>query len=314
MLLTESARTVLALSYLPRIGRGQLQGILERLADDQTTPLPWSDVLERFRKGLPVLSAADRETAFNRADKILDRCQTLGVTIQPFGWPAYPPQLMRLVDPPTLLYSIGRFDFHLRPRIAVIGTRKPTAWGVRTANSCSARIAESDGIVVSGLVVGIDTAAQAVSVRLHRPTWAVLAHGLHTVLPSSNRTLAKRIVEQGGALISEYPPGEPAQRHYYIERDRIQAGLSDAVLVIETGLEGGAMHTVRFAQQARVPVWVAFPSTKLRTGDGKRSDLPEAQRGTGELLHTKADLFLGRRLPGFSLFATHIRARRRFVL
>ena len=116
----------------------------------------------------------------------------------------------------------------------------------------------------------------------------MLAHGLHTVLPSSNRALAKRIVDEGGALISEYAPGEPAQRHYYIERDRIQAGLSDAVLVIETDLDGGAMHTVRFAEQVRVPVWVTFPSAKFRTSHAKRSDLPEAQRGTWELLHRKA--------------------------
>jgi DNA processing protein len=73
-----------------------------------------------------------------------------------------------------------------------------------------------------------------------------------------------------------------AQRHYFVERDRIQAGLADAVLVIESGIDGGAMHTVRFAQQARVPVWVTFPNTKLNTTNAR--DLPESQQGTWELL------------------------------
>ena len=140
--------------------------------------------------------------------------------------------------------------------------------------------------MVSGLALGIDAAAQATSVEHQGPTWAVLAHGLHTVSPSSNRDLAKQIVNQGGALISEYPPGEPAQRHYFVERDRIQAGLSDAVLVIESDIDGGAMHTVRFAREARVPVWVTFPQTKMKTANG--SDLPESQRGTWELLRKQA--------------------------
>jgi DNA processing protein len=284
--MSDNTRTVLALSRLPRIRRAQLKAILEHLADDRTAA-SWPESLERFKGSLPELSTKDLDVALAQADELLERCQSLGVALHPFGSPSYPPQLARLADPPALLFSIGRFDFQVKPRIAVIGTRKPTSWGVKTAKSCAAQIAESEGVVVSGLALGIDTAAQLVSVMRHRPTWAVLAHGLHTVLPSSNRKLARLIVEQGGALVSEYAPGEPAERHYFIERDRIQAGLSDAVLVIETGLDGGAMHTVRFARQAGVPVWATFPDTKMRAGEARRHELPKAQQGTWELLRTK---------------------------
>jgi DNA protecting protein DprA len=209
----------------------------------------------------------------------------LGATVHFYGLPSYPSLLNRLSEPPALLFSIGQFDPSRKPRVAVIGTRKPTDWGLDTAKQCAGQITDTGGIVVSGLALGIDTAAQAATVEHHGTTWAVLAHGLHTVSPAaSNRELAKKIVEQGGALISEYPPGEPAQRHYFVERDRIQAGLSDAVLVIESDIGGGAMHTVRFAREARIPVWVTCPQAKMETASD--NDLPESQQGTWELLRT----------------------------
>jgi DNA processing protein len=158
---------------------------------------------------------------------------------------------------------------------------------LKTAEECAATIADSRGVVVSGLALGIDAAAQAASVEHDGPTWAVLAHGLHIVSPSSNRELAKDILEKNGALVSEYPPGEPAQRHYFVERDRIQAGLSDAVLVIESGIDGGAMHTVRFAHDAHIPVWVTFPQTKLGDAETNSRNLPEPQQGTWHLLCAK---------------------------
>jgi DNA protecting protein DprA len=148
------------------------------------------------------------------------------------------------------------------------------------------KIAESHGVVVSGLALGIDAAAHAASIGHGGPTWAVLAHGLHTVSPSSNRELAKQIVERGGALVSEYAPGQHAQRHYFVERDRIQAGLADAVLVIESGIDGGSMHTVRFARDAGLPVWTTFPQTKIRVAEVNSGDLPEPQQGTWHLLST----------------------------
>jgi len=278
--MVETIRTVLALSQLPRVGRVKLRQILIRLTSSGNEELSLPDIITRLQ--LSEFSLADLDSALARADIVLDTCQSLGVSVHAFGSSSYPSQLNRLSEPPALLFSIGQFDPNRKPRVAVIGTRKPTPWGTKTAKACAAQIADAGGVVVSGLALGIDAVAQTASVEHQGPTWAVLAHGLHTVSPSSNRELAKQIVEHGGALISEYPPGESAQRHYFVERDRIQAGLADAVLVIESGIDGGAMHTVRFAQQARVPVWVTFPNTKLNTTNAR--DLPEPQQGTWELL------------------------------
>jgi DNA processing protein len=284
---TSSIRTIIAVSRLPRVGRVRLRTLLDDLKSLPKFDLGLADVVDRFKTQLPPVSPADLNRAKAEADEILARCESLGIAIRPYGSPLYPTQLTRLSEPPALLFSIGKFQLDCGPRIAVIGTRKPTDWGLRTAQDCAARIIEAGGVVVSGLALGIDTAAQSASVQHNGPTWAILAHGLHTISPSSNRDLAKRIVEQGGALVSEYPPGERAQRHYFVERDRIQAGLSDAVLVIETGIDGGSMHTVRFAQQAHISVWATFPDSKIRDAEVDQNALPESQKGTWELLRAK---------------------------
>lgn len=275
-----SAKMALFLRYLPRVGRVRLREFLARLSALDNEDLSPTDALRLLR--LPALST-DVDSALVRSDVLLEHCQSLDVMVHVFGSRSYPAQLARLANPPAVLFSIGRLDSDRRPRVAVIGTRKPTPWGLETAEACASEIVGEHGVVVSGLALGIDTAAQAASVDCHGVTWAVLAHGLHMVSPSSNRELARRILNDG-ALISEYPPGESARRHHFVERDRIQAGLSDAILVIESGVNGGAMHTVRFAQQAGVPVWVTFPSVDSVSNHG---ELPESQRGTWELLRSK---------------------------
>lgn len=285
--MSENIRTILALSRLPKVGRVRLRKVLERLKGDTDAELRLTDLLERFADQIPIQTPAAVEAAVAKADELLERCRTLGVTAHPFGWPSYPSQLARLAEPPALIFSLGKFEPQRQPRVAVIGTRHPTAWGIETAKTCAGQISDSHGVVVSGLALGIDATAQQAAVDRGGPTWAVLAHGLHTVSPSSNRELAKQILEQGGALISEYPPGEPAQRHYFVERDRIQAGLADAVLVIESGINGGSMHTVRYAQEAHVSVWVTFPDAKLHEAQTNSADLPEPQQGTWDLLSAK---------------------------
>jgi DNA processing protein len=285
---SEGLHTVATLANLPRIGRVRLKTVLAQIARDGGQAPALGDVIERFRaQFFSGITTEQIETAQRQADDMLERCRTLGVQMHPFGCVSYPSQLTRLREPPALLFSLGQFEFNRTLRVAVIGTRKPTDWGLETVVACVDEITQHQGIVVSGLALGIDAAAHAACVQGAGTTWAVLAHGLHTVSPASNRELAKRVRDSGGALISEYPPGEAAQRHYFVERDRIQAGLADAVLVIESGIDGGAMHTVRFAREAGVPVWVTFPQAKVAQAEAGVADLPGPQQGTWQLLATK---------------------------
>jgi DNA processing protein len=106
--------------------------------------------------------------------------------------------------------------------------------------------------------------------------------GIDAIPDPSQRTLATQILDSGGALLSEYPPHAPARKHQFVARDRIQAGLSDAVLLIESELEGGAMHTVRFAQRSGIPIWAALP----RAHRANHNRLVDVHRGPSELVRS----------------------------
>jgi len=299
-LMIEATRTALVLSLLPRVGRTRRRQHLARLFWNRPGLVSsLTDAIERMPGRQ--FSQADFNRALERADRILATCRSLGVTIHAFGSPSYPAQLERLAAPPVVLFSKGQFDPRRTPRVAVVGTRTPTSWGVRTSKTYAGLIADWGGVVVSGLARGIDRAAHAASIAHGGPTWAVLAHGLQTVFPESNRDLAKEIVVRGGALISEYPPDETPRPEYFVERDRIQAGLAEAVLVIETDLDGGAMHTARFARQAGVPVWVTLSQAGAETS--RIRDLPERQQGTWKLLRTHAAI----RVPNQAAFNKLVR-------
>jgi DNA processing protein len=228
------------------------------------------------------------ERAWQEGERLAETCQRRGWRLWILGAPDYPAGLLRLDDPPALLFVHGPTRPDARPRVAVIGTREPTPWGERTARECGAEVVHAGGVVVSGLAWGIDTAAQTAAVDAHGCTWATLPAGLDLVFPPSNASLASRIVERGGALISEYLPGTRPHPTFFVERDRLQAALSQAVLVVETGLSGGTMHTVRFARALEVPLHVTLPADIDPPKVARAADLVEPQQGTWQLLREGA--------------------------
>jgi DNA processing protein len=284
------SRFALALSELRGIGRARLRAQLPLAASQATDSFTFfGEFVEQHgsNAGLRDVGELSLTAAWDRAGLLLDECTRFGLHVLPFGWPTYPRQLCRLQDAPALLFVRGTLIPERWPRIAVIGTRHPSPWGARTAKACAGQVAKVQGVIVSGLARGVDSAAHMGALEAKCSTWAVLAHGLG-VAPSSNIELAQRIVEEGGALISEYRPGEPPQRFHFIERDRIQAGLADAVLVVETGTQGGSMHTVRAATSAGIPVWTTFPDRDLGIAQENPGQLKETQRGTWQLVRQGA--------------------------
>ncbi len=289
---TENAasRFALALSELRGIGRARLRAQLPLAAGQAPDNFTlFAEFVAQHGSEGSLLDSGELSlaAAWDRAGFLLDECARLGLHVLLFGWPSYPHQLCRLPDAPALLFVRGTLVPERRPRIAVIGTRHPSPWGIRTAKACAGQVAKAHGVVVSGLARGIDSAAHWGALEAKCGTWAVLAHGL-AVAPSSNIELAHRIVEEDGALISEYRPGEPPRRYHFIERDRIQAGLVDAVLVVETGTQGGSMHTVRSATSAGIPVWTTFPDKDLVVARENPGQLRETQRGTWQLVREGA--------------------------
>lgn len=163
--------------------------------------------------------------------------------------PNYPAALLDLPDPPNLLYALGRLDALDCPALAVVGSRNATAGGLQTAERFSRSLADSGFSIVSGLALGIDTAAHlgALSSARRGATIAVIGTGIDRVYPARNQQLARRIVDEGGLILSEFALGVGVQAHHFPRRNRIISGLARGVLVVEAALESGSLITARLA-------------------------------------------------------------------
>ncbi len=159
----------------------------------------------------------------------------------------YPKRLAQCDDAPAVLYIKGDADLDSRHMVAIVGTRHCTAYGKSFVDRLVADMASEldDVVVVSGLAYGVDIAAHRAALTEGVPTVAVVAHGLNTVYPSDHRNEARRIIEAGGAIATEYRSCDHIHRGNFLARNRIVAGLCDAVIVVESDVKGGAMFTAR---------------------------------------------------------------------
>lgn len=168
----------------------------------------------------------------------------------------YPSLLKEIQNPPKEIYVLGELPDETRPHIAIVGTRKATTQGRFIAKEIAKNLAERGAVIVSGLAMGIDTASHEGALAANDLTVAVLACGLDTIYPRQNENLAKKILETGGAIISEYPVGTPAFPNQFLERNRIISGLSIATIVIEAPIDSGALVTARLAAEQGREVFV----------------------------------------------------------
>jgi len=160
----------------------------------------------------------------------------------------YPQLLREIADPPQVLYVRGNLDWGEAETIAIVGARKPTPYGIQITTQLGEAIANYC-IIVSGLAYGIDSLAHQAAVKKGAKTVAVLGSGIDdmSIYPPTNRELAWEILRNGGALISEYPAGTPPLPHQFPQRNRIIAGLSCKVVVVEGGEGSGALITAKLA-------------------------------------------------------------------
>jgi DNA processing protein len=167
----------------------------------------------------------------------------------------YPPLLREIVNPPQHLNYLGTLPPKDAKMIAIVGTRKATSEGKRIAKKIAKKLS-AHFIVVSGLALGIDAAAHEGALEGGGKTVAVLANGLSKIYPSSNENLAKKILEKGGCIFSEYEKDMPPLPHQFLERNRIISGLSVATVVIEAPERSGALVTARNAAEQGREVFV----------------------------------------------------------
>ena len=250
--LTEQ-QACLILNALPNIGPITLNRLLEELDGDPR--LIFSTPVKRLEsvKGVgPAISGtiANWRDHFDLAREE-ERMATSGASFITPREPGYPKLLKEINDPPIGLYRKGRYTFE-QPCIAIVGSRRTTLYGQGVAKKFGAELARLGFCVVSGLARGIDTAAHEGALSVGGKTAAVLGCGIDIVYPPENLALYLQIEEQG-AIVSEFPFGRRADRQSFPMRNRVVAGMCEAVVVVETDVSGGSMITARFAgEQGRL--------------------------------------------------------------
>jgi DNA processing protein len=236
----------LALRMLPGLGTVGTQKLLANLESPQAIFRASASELEAAgvspAQARNLASGCSFDDAVEQQQKMLNA----GVRLLTIQDPAYPPRLREIYDPPLLLFCLGDPALLMRHSIAIVGTRRPTPYGMAAAERLSADLAKAGLTIVSGMARGIDTAAHQAALKAQGATIAVLGCGVDVLYPANNRKLYDDIAKQG-LLVSEFPMGAPAYPQNFPIRNRIVSGLSIGVVVVEGAQYSGSAITARLA-------------------------------------------------------------------
>lgn len=164
--------------------------------------------------------------------------------------------LANIPSPPKLLFFRGHLPPERRISVAIVGTRKPTAYGKEVTHKLAVDLAKRGVVIVSGLALGVDAIAHKGALEAGGATIAVLANSVDDIYPRSNRALGEQMIEKGGAILSEYEPPTGARDFQFLERNRIVSGLSDAIIITEAAQRSGTLATATHALEQGREVFV----------------------------------------------------------
>ncbi len=174
-----------------------------------------------------------------------------------FNSPDYPQRLLNCYDSPAMLYYRGNTSLSAEKIISIVGTRNNSEYGKQCCEQLVEDLKDHSILIVSGLAFGIDAIAHKASLRFGLPTVAVLAHGLDRIYPAQHKSLARQMLEQGG-LLTDFISGQDPDKQNFPRRNRITAGICDALVVIESGIKGGSLITAELGNGYHKDVF-AFP-------------------------------------------------------
>lgn len=223
------------------VNYGDLKKINEKYNGD------WKSAYEEYIQDNHIIKNPEKEW-----NKILE----LGVQLILLDSPKYPKLLKEIYNPPFGIYIMGEIQENEKIPISIVGTRKATNEGKNISKKFSRKLNENGFLIISGLAFGIDISAHESCVELNQKTIAVIASGVDNISPRSNYKVAKKILDNSGAIISEYPIGAKPFPNRFIERNRIISGLSKGILIIEAPKSSGALITARFATEQNRDIFV----------------------------------------------------------
>lgn len=207
----------------------------------------------------------------------------------------YPKNFALIEKAPFLIYRKGEKLDKFKKKIAIVGMRKSTMLGEKMAYNLTRALAQQEVVVVSGLAFGIDAAAHSGAVASKAPTIGVLASGIGKITPTSHYSLAQRILECGGSIISEYPVTCPGMKHQFVERNRLISAMVETVVIVEAGEKSGALITARHALEQGKNI-LAFPGDPGRIQSKGCNNL--IKNGEAHLVDSIADVQLHLKLAG----------------
>lgn len=249
-------------------------------------------------------SGFDAGAALELARREIAEAAREGVRLVPVWDEGYPAVLKTIHDPPAVLRVAGDLPASLElPAVAVIGSRKATRYGLKAARGLAAALGACGAVIVSGLARGIDTAAHEGALDARAKTWAVLGGGVLEIYPKENMKLARRIVDGGGALISERALRAPAQPAHFPMRNRLISALAAATVVVEAGAKSGALNTVDSALEQGREVYAVPGNIDSPASEGTNRLIRQGARPVVSAAELARDLGLGTRLLSESLDA-----------
>lgn len=236
-----------ALSLAEHIGGKKLRALMAHFGGDPRAILNADAASLRQVPGIgPKIARIIENIDLAAVEAALPRWQAAGITLCALCDPSYPARLAAVDDAPPTLFIRGKLPAPTLRAVAIVGTRQPSRKAVETAEQLSMGLAQRGVVIVSGLALGIDRAAHLGALAVGGRTLAVLGSGVLNIYPQANAPLAQAILARG-AVISEVNPAAQPNATTLVARNRIISGLSDALIVVESSVEGGAMHAARRA-------------------------------------------------------------------
>lgn len=258
--MSEEVLHVLALKLTPGIGDILAKQLISYCGSAKAIYAERKGTLAKIPNiGLKTIHAILVDDFLAKADRILDDCIKRGISIVPYFHADYPQHLKLVNDSPLLIYTKGKVAFPKNKIVSIVGTRKATEYGKQITEKIVEELIAYQAVVVSGLAYGIDVAAHRAALKAGLPTVAVLAGGLDSIYPAAHKRTANEMLESGG-WVSEYPPGTQPEMHNFPARNRVIAGMAEAVIVVEAASKGGALITANIAYSYNREVF-AVPGT-----------------------------------------------------
>lgn len=244
---------VLTLLSTPKVGKKTARYFIENIVDTPKNEIEILEIfneLKNYNKRIIIPSIEDIKLGIERKNEIIRLSNKQDIKMIDILDNKFPLKLKYIDDAPIILFYKGNYNSVINDKsIAVVGSRKAGKECLELSYNIAKYFAREGYTIVSGLANGCDEYAHKGCLETKGNTVAVLGSGLDNIYPKRNIKLAENIVNNNGCLISEYPIGTKSFKQNFIERDRIQSGLSSAILVVEANLDSGTMHTVNFAKK-----------------------------------------------------------------